>query len=375
MDENKANVFLFLSFGIIENDGRSIELINSLNKVGKTIKLGITRDEKKANYDIDSKYLFIGNKKYLSLINYIKFTFFSISTYFKHRKEIDVLFVDNFLSSIPAMILIMIFRPKVVIQDRRELYFSKEMKNNSGKIMCYLEEKISKKANLVIVANKFRQKILDSFFEGKVSLFTYENIRFLPKNENKFDYYEKKYQNIFKDDSRTLISTGGISFQRMVDKLISDFEKVKTPVKLILVGGGPKDDVNRLKKLINKGQKSMDIYLIDKVSMDELRFLIKKSDVGIVNYHQKDLNNLYCASGKVYEYLEEGKPIITTENIPLKEFCKVHDVGIASNDFNKSIDLIFKDYSKFQKNVYLKKGSFSPIINNESLANEVRKYV
>lgn len=375
MDENKANVFLFLSFGIIENDGRSIELINSLNKVGKTIKLGITRDEKKVNYDTDSKYLFIGNKKYLSLINYIKFTFFSISTYFKHRKEIDVLFVDNFLSSIPAMILIMIFRPKVVIQDRRELYFSKEMKNNSGKIMCYLEEKISKKANLVIVANKFRQKILDSFFEGKVSLFTYENIRFLPKNENKFDYYEKKYQNIFKDDSRTLISTGGISFQRMVDKLISDFEKVKTPVKLILVGGGPKDDVNRLKKLINKGQKSMDIYLIDKVSMDELRFLIKKSDVGIVNYHQKDLNNLYCASGKVYEYLEEGKPIITTENIPLKEFCEVHEVGIASNDFNKSIDLIFKDYSKFQKNVYLKKGSFSPIINNESLANEVRKYV
>lgn len=119
----------------------------------------------------------------------------------------------------------------------------------------------------------------------------------------------------------------------------------------------------------------MDIHLIDKVSMDELRFLIKKSDVGIVNYHQKDLNNLYCASGKIYEYLEEGKPIITTENIPLKEFCEIHEVGVANNNFNESIDLIFKEYSKFQKNVYLKKSSFSPIINNEYLANEVRKYV
>ncbi len=369
------NVFLFLSFGIIENDGRSIELIDSLNKVGKTIEIGITRDEKKVNHDKNSKYLFIGDKKYLSPINYIKFTFFSIYIYFKYRKEIDVLFVDNFLSSIPAMILIMIFRPKVVIQDRRELYFSKEVKNKAGKIMCYLEEKISKKANLVIVANNFREKILDDFFEGKVNLFTYENIRYLPKNEKKFDYYEKKYFDIFKANSRTVISTGGASFQRMVDKLIIDFDKVKIPVKLILVGGGPKDDINKLKKIINEGQKSMDIHLIDKVSMDELRFLIKKSDVGIVNYHQKDLNNLYCASGKIYEYLEEGKPIITTENIPLKEFCEIHEVGVANNNFNESIDLIFKEYSKFQKNVYLKKSSFSPIINNEYLANEVRKYV
>lgn len=375
MDKNRTSVFLFLSFGIIENDGRSIELINSLNKAGKTIKVGISRDEKKVNYDRESNYLVIGDKKHLSIINYIKFTLYSMYIYLKYRKEIDVLFVDNFFSSIPAMMLIKIFRPKVVIQDRRELYFSKEMRNKSEKIMCYIEEKISRKANLVIVANNFRKKILDNFFEGEVNLVTYENIRYLPKNEEKFEFYEKKYFDIFNANSRTLISTGGASFQRMVDKLVSDFDKVEIPVKLILVGGGPKDDINKLNKMINDGQKSMDIHLIDKVPMDELRFLIKKSDVGIVNYHQKDLNNLYCASGKIYEYLEEGKPIITTENIPLKEFCEIHEVGVANNNFNESIELIFKDYSKFQKNVYLKKSSFSPIINNEYLANEVRKYV
>ena len=80
-------------------------------------------------------------------------------------------------------------------------------------------------------------------------------------------------------------------------------------------------------------------------------------DVGIVNYSMKNRNNIYCASGKVYEFLSLNMPVLTTENYSLKDFINNNNFGISNNDFKKSINAMAEKISFYKQ----KSSSFSSI--------------
>ena len=69
------------------------------------------------------------------------------------------------------------------------------------------------------------------------------------------------------------------------------------------------------------------------MDQDHLKYFIENSQVGMVTYHQHDLNNKYCASGKIYEFLFEGKPVVTSTNPPLADFCGKYGIGIAEDNY------------------------------------------
>ena len=69
------------------------------------------------------------------------------------------------------------------------------------------------------------------------------------------------------------------------------------------------------------------------MDQDHLKYFIENSQVGMVTYHQHDLNNKYCASGKIYEFLFEGKPDARTKVVKeLKKFCVAEEMGFIKPD-------------------------------------------
>ena len=108
------------------------------------------------------------------------------------------------------------------------------------------------------------------------------------------------------------------------------------------------------------------------MDQDHLKYFIDRSQVGMVTYHQRDLNNKYCASGKIFEFLFEGKPVVTSTNPPLKEFCEKYGVGIADDDYAQAIKAVAEHYTKWQDVVHYFVDHVHVERNNHRLAQKIQ---
>ena len=54
-------------------------------------------------------------------------------------------------------------------------------------------------------------------------------------------------------------------------------------------------------------------------------------NVGIVSYSNKNINNRLCASGKIYEYISLGIPVIVSNNLPLRNLVNLYNIGSVVN--------------------------------------------
>lgn len=358
------NIF-FISNGIWEFDGRLRELVKVALSLGSVKYITRVNNNSKS---IDESHIRIYHKSYLYFI--IK----TIKESFSY-KYIDVLFIDNRKAIIPALIVKILKKPKNIILDVRELYLSKEVKHLSGKIGCFFERIMIQKADIVICANKYRAEIMQEYYNLSSLPLVYENIRKIKYNNNPtINEFEEKYKHIFEKDTLKIISTSGYSVSRTNDKLVEALATLGDKYDLLLVGGGTINDKKIIQNIINEKSLS-NVHLIEMVGEDELKYLMNKSQIGIVNYHQKDLNNKYCASGKLYEFLFEGLPVVTTENPPLKELCDIHMIGISDDNYKDAIRKIESEYEIYKKNVEIFTKTISVKTNNSDVENEINKYI
>jgi len=357
----EANV-LFLSYSDMRFDGRTRELYKVANGIGKTYS--VVKFFESENKDNISLY----HQNNASIFGFIK----QAKAMAASMKQFDILFVDNRIACIPALILKRKYRNMIVIQDARELYISAEQKRLKSKIGCWFETKMLKKADVIICANEYRSKIMKKIYSLVEKPVVYENLRQLEyKNPDGLSKYQQKFSKILKEDSVKIISTSGWSVSRTNDKLIESISAIPYHIEVLLVGGGSQDDRNTIENIVSKNKLKDSVHFIDKVEEDELKYLISQCKIGIVNYGQFDTNNKYCASGKIYEFLFEGIPVVTTSNPPLEDFCNKHGIGEASENYAAGIKKVLDDYGTYKNKVslFIKKVNVGE--NNQRLIAEL----
>lgn len=333
---------LLISYGEIEYDGRLIELWDIAKRMGNVTVVC-------CGNEIDSPNVFTikyERNEYLSLKNYLRFIF-KILYVLVSQKKFDLIILDNYLVAPIGVFLKKIFPKKKFIQDVRELYIYEDIKSIKGKLMIFSEIKLMKLVDVVLAANKYRSEIMFEKYKLDKKPLIFENIRFLPKKREKYNII---HENIINTDKVNIISTGGLSVSRRTDELVKAMSTLSQEFHLTLIGSGTSNDLKVLNEIIESESLS-NVTILGKVPLDELYLIVKKCDIGIVNYHKDDLNNQYCASGKIYEYLDLGLPIVTTENIPLKDFVNNNSVGVADDIFSNGILEVSKNLIRYKENV------------------------
>lgn len=353
---------LLISYSDYDYDGRLRELVDVFEGMGElNLFIGASR----TSFD---------KQKTFSKLPYKDFIMQSIK-YAKSLETIDLLVVDNRRAVFPALLIKKIYKNCKMILDCRELYFAKEVKHLVGKIGCYIEKPGIKKADIVISANKERADVMYEYYKLRSVPLVFENLRQL-EYSNSFDEEKirKKYEQYINDDEIRIISTSGCIVSRTSDVLVENIRRVDKKCKLILVGENDGPDRVKIDNII-KEYNLKNVIILGKVNQDELKFLINNSHIGIVNYNQNDFNNKYCASGKLYEFIYEGIPVVTTTNPPLKRLCDEFNIGISDDLYADGINKVIANYEFYKKNAteYGKKHTVQA--NNKQLKEDVLRLI
>lgn len=333
---NKEKKILLLSFSDIEKDGRLKELYKVFEKIG-IVKI----------YD----------KKNTNILKFLYKLLFLI-------EKPDYLVIDN-RAVIPFAFLFTFFKkPKFIIQDCREMYFFKDQHTLKSKLGCIFESKMIKKADVVMVANSYRARIIKNYYNLSYFPVVFENIRKLSDTEKKLDF-EKKY-NYLKNSKFKIVATGGFQNTPSENKLIDEILSLDM-VEIYFVGNN--------KKINLSNEKKEKVYFIDKVNLEELKYILKNMDIGYVGYEIINLNTKYCASGKIYEYAYEELPILSYKNIPLKNFIEEYKVGVAGENFKDLILELKDNYNLYKRNTLELKDKTEELEKNNILkvVNEIDK--
>ena len=203
---------------------------------------------------------------------------------------------------------------------------------------------------MVICANKQRAEFMEERFRLSEKPFVYENV-FPSEYDSDFDSVKANndYSYLFEHDKKVFISSSGCQVERTTDKLVLAAKQFEDRIKLLLVGGASNRDVEIIKEIIEKNNIS-NVSIIGHVDTNTLKYLMSRSDVGVVIYGKHDENNRYCASGKIYEYLNEQLPMIASENEPLIDFISSTHTGIASDNYEEAIQIMLDHYSEYKAN-------------------------
>ena len=360
------NIF-YIGHENIDYGGRSLELLKVLSNIGdvKGIVLGTAKPE-----FVSGLTMVDPSSSYASFIATAK------KEYKKNASSIDLLFIDNRKAALIACLLGKRINKKIIIYDMRELRIPSEILSIKSKIGCIPEKRIVKNADLVICANKERAEFVKLNYKTKKVTF-FENIRKLDFSCVDEDCYRTKYINIFEKKSFKIISTSGTSISRGNDKLTEAVTKIKNhDIDLILCGGefDEKGSDETIRRIISQNQ-AKNIHIIDKVKSKELFYLINHCDCGVVNYHSKDTNNKYCASGKLYEFIFAKKPVITTSNPPLKRIVEQYNIGSSGEDYLATIKNVIDNYNLYKTNVEQLANNLSVDENNKNLEREIKDII
>lgn len=350
---------LIISWRAYKSDGRLIELVNSMMQIGEVYLF--SSDEKPI---FPHHCCFSLNKGYL---NFVK----EAVRYGRQLENVDVVVMDDRRPAIPGMILKHKKHGLKTILDCRETYFFNDAEHLTGKIGCLIEKYAMKRSDIVVAANLERAMIMQERYRLKERPLVFENIRDLAFSESySEEKCREKYKHLLNTDEYIILASSGCNPLRVTDVLVENFPKVKHKCRLVIAGWNSESDEQLIKGIIQKNG-SENIEILGRVNLDELKFLTQHCDVGIVNYCQKDINYKYCASGKIYEFLFEGVPVVTTTNPPLKRMCDEGKIGVADDTFVAGIDMVLDNLEYYRNNAKRYARGKTVEENNRMLADDI----
>ncbi|MBU5331136.1 hypothetical protein KQI61_02930 [Anaerocolumna aminovalerica] len=211
--------------------------------------------------------------------------------------------------------------------------------------------RIVRNAKAVIVNEENRSYIMKSWYKLLNRPYIMPNKPYEhPKQKNKplLDSCLQQKIDIIKD-SKILIYQGLISSDRDLKKLAYALSDLNEDYILLLMGKEINESVSTLQSIYSK------TYYIGYIPAPLHLYITSYAYIGIANYDDSSMNNLFCAPNKTYEYTGFGIPVLCS-NVPgLISTIGKSKAGVCVDFDNidsikKGIKVIDNNYSSLSKN-------------------------
>jgi glycosyltransferase involved in cell wall biosynthesis len=337
-------------FHDLKTEERSREVLQVLSGIGETITVSSTEGDSYAGIkNISPK----GGRR-----SYIAFLVLSLRT-LAREKPFDMVCLHDNYSSILIPFVKWFVRPRIIVYDASEYYPVKEcLSGIRGNPFIFFKDlllRVSEKTmiglvDLVIAANGERAEAMYSYYHLPRMPIIFDNVH---KILDSYDVVEcrKKYGCYFeREDIFTIVYAGGIDKVRDTYRLADAVMSLGGEFQLLVLGSATPEEIQRFKKFVECEEGPRNVHYLGFTSRAELKFLYERCHAGVVAFTKTSFNNIFCASGKMYECLFCGKPIVCSDNPPLMSVCREYGVGIASDDYSDSIVRLKSKYEDFLNN-------------------------
>jgi glycosyltransferase involved in cell wall biosynthesis len=129
-----------------------------------------------------------------------------------------------------------------------------------------------------------------------------------------------------------LLYTGVLGPGRDIESMVTCMTLLGPGFVLVLLGPTLKGYRERLIAHIAKMQVGDRVKLHPEIPNAEMLDYIHSGDIGLVFYRNINLNNYWCASNKLYEFILCRKPVITNDYPGLREVVEERRLGICLSE-------------------------------------------
>lgn len=281
----------------------------------------------------------------------------------------DCLYLHDYYSCVLSLF---VHRKKTVIYDAHELIVPDDnMPDNlRDKFFRVFEKRAVKIADLIIVANEQRGLLMSNYYHLRQPPFCVPNYSELPM-DNGYSM-SNELEQFFTSKKLTIVYAGALSYDREIDKLITEINNNQDFYKILIIGDGPAyNDLIRLASSCN----GLDYLFMGSVPYCHLGTILSKCDIGFISYPKTNLNSIYCASNKIYEYASVKLPMLCNDNPSLKEVVGKNGIGLCVSDttdagccgsIDEALKLINNNYAYYLTNIesFRSKNSWDTIATN-----------
>jgi glycosyltransferase involved in cell wall biosynthesis len=137
----------------------------------------------------------------------------------------------------------------------------------------------------------------------------------IPKK--KYDLFRKKYP--IDCDKKIILYSGIVHPKRQIEELVNSMAICSEAFVLVILGNPYKNYHNVLQKKIKSLGVEDKVFIHDQVPHTDILQYMASCDIGTAFYPNTNINNYYCASNKIYEYIALEKKILTNNHPGLLE--------------------------------------------------------
>ena len=271
-----------------------------------------------------------GDSSIHHLVRFVAYVVWAVAVACRRHYSSFIGFDQNGL--IAASLASLISGNAPVLYYSPELHVSKDLTALKDRVKKQMERLFSRHAKAIIVQNRRRADILirDNGLGAK-------QVYLVPNAPLAGDDFTCP-----PDFLPNLLARHGIHGSRIVVLhigTISDLTRVREiaqtvdewPSKCILVvhGWGQPEYIEELIRFASRYDPPRIIISRSVLPYDELQGLVRLADIGLALYLGDIVNRYEMASGKLYQYMKAGLPVITSDFPALREVVETNEAGVC----------------------------------------------
>ena len=143
----------------------------------------------------------------------------------------------------------------------------------------------------------------------------------------RFDLFRSLYP--IRKDQKIILYTGLVGLGRHIEDLIDSIRISSEEFVLVILGVSYKGYEKTLARHVQKLGLINRIFFHEAVPYTKILEYMASCDIGTAFYQNTNVNNYYCASNKVYEYIALNKIVLTNNYPGLVETVEKHQQGVC----------------------------------------------